>query len=171
MKDVLARFPDETSLAAAIRELRKRGFEKIDAVAPWTSVEVERALDAPHSRIPWLAGGVAAGAGFGAWLVLWWTNAHDYALDVGGRPMHSFWTDVPIIFETMILTSGITAFLAFFAASRLPRLHHPWFEVERIDEGFWIAIDARDPELSPATENVLRAFGATRIESVEGETR
>ncbi len=171
MKNVLARFPDEASLVAALRELRKRGFHAIDAVSPWPSVEVERALDARHSRIPWLAGGVAVCAGFSAWLILWWTNAHDYALDVGGRPMHSFWTDVPIIFETMILTSGITAFLAFFAASRLPRLHHPWFEIDRIDDGFWVAIDARDPERSPAIEDVLRAHGATRIESVEGEVR
>ncbi len=171
MKEVLARFPDARSLAAAIRDLRTRGYSMMDAATPYGSREVEAALAARHSRIPWIAGAVAACAGFGAWLILWWTNAHDYPLDVGGRPMHSFWSDVPIIFETMILTSGITAFIAFFAASRLPRLHHPWFEVADVDEGFWLAVDTRDPEFSEAIEHVLRDRGAMAVETVEEEER
>jgi hypothetical protein len=167
MKEVLARFPDARSLAAAIRDLRARGYSKLDAATPYGSREVEAALAARHSRIPWIAGAVAACAGFGAWLILWWTNAHDYRIDVGGRPMHSFWSDVPIIFETMILTSGITAFIGFFAASGLPRLHHPWFDVADVDEGFWLAVDTRDPEHSEALEHVLRDRGAMVIEEVE----
>ena len=161
MSQILARFADASTLAAAIRELRDRGFDRLDAVTPWTSEEVERALAPKPSRIPWLAGGAAATGVALAWLVIDWTNARDYPLDVGGRPLHSVFSDVPIMFETAILSAGVFAFFAFFAASRLPRLHHPWFEADL--EAFWVVVDA------PASETLyalVREKGALEVREV-----
>ncbi len=110
--------------------------------------ELEVALGIKRTKIPalvFLAG--AAGASL-AYLLLWWTNAYDYRLNVGGRPFNSIPADVPIMFETMVLFAGGTAFLAALVLSGLPRLHHrvfeePGFERTSIDR-FWLSIrDAR----------------------------
>jgi len=168
MSGVLARFEDPHALADVIRALRASGYRRLDAIMPYEEEEVELALEIPRSRIPWLAAGVATLCGSLALLLLWWTNAHDYALDVGGRPYFSFWTDLPITFETTILTTGLTAFFAFFVASGLPRLHHPWFGVEGTESGFWLAIDTDDPAFEPSVIERLRAAGAIAVERVEG---
>jgi hypothetical protein len=163
MTKLMARFETPSALASALVAMRARGEIALDASTPFPSLEVERALAAPRSRIPTVAFFVAALGGFSAWLVLWWTNAHDYALDVGGRPLHSFWTDVPIIFETSILSAGVFAFFAFFVRSDLPRVHHEWFAIEGLDDGFWLALetDAEPGEIAEA----LVACGAVAITS------
>lgn len=170
-RGLLARFEDHHALVEAIHALRARGYTQLDAIVPYEVDEVERALAIPRTRITWLAGGVSTLCGALALLLLWWTNAHDYPIDVGGRPYFSFWTDIPITYETMILTCGVTAFVAFFAASGMPRLHHAWFSVEGTEDGFWLAIDARDPEFDPSVEVELRGVGATAVERYEGEEK
>ncbi|HEX4516231.1 MAG TPA: DUF3341 domain-containing protein [Polyangiaceae bacterium] len=162
MSQTFARFADPPALASAIRALRDRGLERIDAVTPFASEEVERALGPRPSRIPWLAGAAAAAGVVIAFEIIDWTNARDYALDVGGRPLHSVFADVPIMFETSILAAGLCAFFAFFVASRLPRLHHPWFEVNL--DAFWLVVDARD--VGPEVDALLREHGALETREV-----
>ena len=166
---VLARFDDRHALVDAIHALRQNGYRKLDAITPWESEEIEQALEIPRSRVPWLAAGVATLCGSLALLLLWWTNAYDYPLDVGGRPYFSFWTDVPITFESTILATGVTGFFAFFVASGLPRLHHPWFSVEGTDRGFWLSVDASDPAFDVRILDQLREAGASVVERFEGD--
>ena len=170
-KGVLARFADHRALLDAIHALRGAGYTRLDAITPYEVEEVEHALDLPRSRIPFLAGGLAALCGSLALLLLWWTNAFDYRIDVGGRPYFSFWTDIPITYETMILTCGLTAFFAFFAASGMPRLHHPWFEIEGTEDGFWVAVDTSDPAYDARLDDQLREIGALQIETWEERVR
>ena len=163
MSQVLARFEDPKALAAAIRALRERGLDRLDAVMPFEHEDVTLALAPKPTRIGWLAGAAALAGVVLAWAIIDWTNGHDYPLDVGGRPVHSYVADVPIMFETAILVAGVAAFFAFFAASRLPRLHHPWFEVDL--DAFWLVIlDAR--EMGETTEALLREHGATEMREV-----
>lgn len=163
---VLARFESEDALVAALTAIRARGLDAIDAACPYPSQAIEDALGAKRTRITWLAFAASAVCGFLAWLILWWTNAYQYRLDVGGRPYHSFWTDVPITFETMILSSGLVAFFAFFVASGLPRLNHPWLGIADFADGFWISIDTADPVFDERVTEALRGLGASRIEEV-----
>jgi hypothetical protein len=160
----MARFDDEKALVQALAAMAALGVRDVDAATAYPTRAVEAALGAPRTRIPWAPFTVAAGAGLAAWLVMWWTNAHDMPLDVGGRPVSSFWTDVPIIFETMILSSGSFAFLAFFLCSGLPRLHHAWFEANDLSSGFWLAIPIRTSEGDVNVVARLRACGALAIE-------
>lgn len=169
MSGVLAQFEDHHALLEAIRGLRRGGYTRLDAIMPFEVEEVEHELAIPRTRLTWLAGGVATLCGALALLLLWWTNAHDYAIDVGGRPYFSFWTDVPITYETMILTCGVSAFFGFFLASRMPQLHHTWFEIEGTDDGFWIAIDDSDPAFDVRVLDQLREAGALVVERVEGD--
>ena len=58
-----------------------------------------------------------------AFLIIWFCNAVNYPLNVGGRPLDSIVADIPIMFETTVLFAGIGAFSAALATNRLPRLH------------------------------------------------
>ena len=171
MSGVLAQFEDHHALLEAVRGLRRSGYTRLDAIMPFEVDEVEHELGIPRTRLTWLAGGVATICGALALLLLWWTNAHDYPIDVGGRPYFSFWTDIPITYETMILTCGVSAFFAFFAASGMPRLHHPWFEIEGTQDGFWIVVDASDPQYDARLIDQLREIGALQVETYEGSVR
>jgi hypothetical protein len=57
---------------------------------------------------------------------------------------------------------------------KLPRFNHPLFASKQFhratDDGFFIAIEARDPKFSPnATRDLLSEIGGSNIELVEEE--
>ena len=141
-------FFELTSADAAVacaRLLRERGFEKIEAYTPYGIPELEKLITA-RTRIPWVS--LAAGL-FGAlfaYSLIWFCNAYDYPLDVGGRPLNSIPADVPIMFETAVLFSALATFFVLLLRSGLPRLAHPLFEVEGFErvsvDRYWIGVDA-----------------------------
>ena len=89
--------------------------------------------------------GALTGCALAYW-ILWFTNARDYPLDVGGRPLNSIPADIPIMFETTVLFGSMTAFLAVLLLSRMPRLFHPIMTVEGHEsitlDRFWLGIAA-----------------------------
>ena len=142
-------FFELTSADAAVacaRLLRERGFEKIEAYTPYGIPELEK-LITTRTRIPWAS--LAAGL-FGAlfsYSVIWFCNAYDYPLDVGGRPLNSIPADIPIMFETAVLFSALATLFALLLRSGLPRLAHPLFEIEGFErvsvDRYWIGVDAK----------------------------
>lgn len=135
----------------AARRLRKLGYERLDALTPFPIPELEGALGVRRSRLPLLVLGAGLAGAALAFLVIWWTNARDYPIDVGGRPLDSLPTDVPIMFELMVLSAALAAFGSALVLSGLPRLHHPLFEVEGFErtsvDRFWILVEAAAEEI------------------------
>ena len=130
---------------ALARDLRSRGYRKIEAYGPYEIEELEPLLDIRRSRIP-VVGAIFAIVGLvSAYGIIWFCNAYDWPLDVGGRPLDSLPADVPILFETAVLFASLAIFVAMLARSGLPRLHKPVFEIEGFErtsvDRFWIGID------------------------------
>jgi len=173
------------SAAAAIavaERLRAMGYDVLDAYTPFPIPELEEALGVRRTRLPWLV--LAAGASGAALAIalMWWMNAYDYPLDVGGRPYHSLPTEIPIAFEITVLFAAFTAFGSALVLSGLPRLHHrvfewPGFERTTIDR-LWIVVRAAQPAAADAPRweepvvDVLRheltPLGAIVVRSVVG---
>jgi hypothetical protein len=174
---LVAEFTTVEEAVAAARGLRALGYRELRGYTPFPVRELEEPLGIPRSSIPRfvLAAGVAGG--LLALLVVWWTNAIDSPLDVGGRPLSSWPADVPIVFETTILFAACTAFALVFLLSGLPRLHDPIMGVDGFErtslDRFWIAIDEGDgPGKSAPDVDLtarLEAMGATAIRVVKGE--
>src|SRR5947209_15157580 len=108
-----------------------------------------------------------------AYLILWSTNAHDYPLAVGGRPLNSLPAHIPIMFETTVLFGASAAFFAILFLSGMPRLHHPIMEVEGYErvmvDRFWITIDARDAAFDPTIRERLQDLHAVVVRDVMEE--
>lgn len=145
---VIAEFDSARAAVHAARRVRALGYRKIEAYTPFPVPELDEALAIRRTRLPYLVL-FAGAAGLGVALaVQWWTNAIDYPLNVGGRPVSSIPTDVLIVFEVTVLLAAFTAFAGALVASGLPRLHHPVFDLPGFErttlDRFWITIwDAR----------------------------
>ena len=74
--------------------------------------------------------------------------AVSYRLNVGGRPLHSIPSFMPVTFELTVLSAALTAFFAVFLLSGLPRLYHPVFNAPNFyretQDRFLLCIEAAD---------------------------
>jgi hypothetical protein len=167
----LFEFSTPEEIVAAAKALRALGLARLVAYTPYALPELDEPLGLRRTRIPWA---VLVGAAIGcaaAFLILWGTNAYDYPIDVGGRPMNSLPADVPILFETTVLFGGFTAFVLPFVRSGMPRLYTetlcvPGIESATLDR-FWLGVEGAPPLASDVQERML-ALGALRVRTVGG---
>ena len=171
---VLAEFREEAALFAAARRLRELGHRRLDAYSPVPLHGAEEALGLRRSVVPLIAliGGVSGAVG--GYVMQWWMNAVDYAINVGNRPFHSPPANIPITFECGVLLSAICIVLGVIVLSGLPRPHHPVFEVEGFRtasvDGLWLSVEVkRDDEVPVARE--LDKLGALQVSRVPEERR
>jgi len=164
---IWAEFATGSLVLAAARALRDLGHRELSAFTPYPIPELEEVLELPRPRL--LLALVLAGACLGgglAFLIIWWTAVVSYPLNVGGRPLNSFVTDIPILFESAVLGAAATAFAATLGLSGLPRLHHPLdaisgFERSSLDR-FWLGV-VFDQEVDPDLPGALQELGALRV--------
>ena len=102
--------------------------------------------------------------GLSAWLLEWYLSVVEYPLIVAGKPLNSTEAFIPIIFETTILFGAFGAVFGMLAFNRLPRLHHPTFDIASFarvtGDGFFLTVDARDPKFQASeTLDFLRSLG------------
>ena len=169
-KRILAEFGTHASLVNALRHLREAGYTHLEVYTPFPSEEIEEHLPGKPTPMGWimLAGGVLGGGG--AYFMEWFA-AHDYAYNVGGRPLHSWPSFIPITFELTVLTAALAGFFGLFFLCRLPRLDHPVYSAPTFrrvtQDRFFIALRTDDPRLtSVGVEHRFRELGALSIEEV-----
>lgn len=176
---IIAEFESPEAVVQAATRLRELGYVDLEAYTPFPIPELETALAVRRSKLPVLVLLAGASGTAIAYLILWFTNAFDYRLDVGGRPFNSIPAHIPIMFETTVLFAAGTAFLSALVLSGLPRLHHRLFELEGFErtmvDRFWITIgDARgvggdvvDEELATLRAE-LATLGAVAVRGAGG---
>ncbi len=165
---LLASFGTPEALLRAVRELRRRGYRRMDAFTPYPVKGLEQALGLSRSPLPKIVFPVAmAGAGL-AYLIQLWCNGYDYPINGGGRPLHSAPAFIPITFESGVLVASLAGVFVFLLLTSLPRLHAPVDDVEGFERAsldrFWVAVDDRDPLFAAVDlELELRELGALSV--------
>lgn len=166
-------FTSATALATAIRAARAAGWRDIEAFMPFPASEVLEALPPARDRIPLitLCGGIFGGAG--GYFMQWYAATQSYPLNVGGRPLHSWPSFIPITFELAVLGAALAAVFGMLLLNGLPRLRHPMFGVGHFDNAsrnrFFICIRGGEGDERERARALLEAQGARNIVDVEGE--
>jgi len=158
-------------LLDAVHAVKAEGYRDVDAYTPFPIEEVCEALGCPASRLPVIVffGGLVGG--LSGYALQAYTAVFDYPLNVGGRPLHSWPSFIPITFETTILGAALSAVLGMFILNKLPMPYHPVFNAPRFAlasrERYFLAIQATDPKFDrEATRAFLASLGAHEVTDV-----
>jgi len=152
---VLAQFADADALIETTRKTHEEGYRHVEAYSPYPIEEVSDAMDFTRTRIPMvvLVGGIT-GAVLG-FALQYWSSVIEYPLNIGGRPLNSWPSFIPVTFEMTILVGSLSAVLGMLALNGLPRPHHPLFAVPQFDRAsqdkFFLCIRATDPMFQEST--------------------
>ncbi len=168
---LMAEFESPSELLTATRRAYTEGYRRMDAYSPFPVADVAEALGFHRDRVSLvtLIGGIMGGSG--AYMLQWWINTIAFPVNVGGRPMHSWPSFVPVTFEMTVLFAGFAAFFGMWAMNGLPMPHHPVFNVEEFSavtrDRFFLCIEAADPRFDLiATRAFLESLNPHRVMEV-----
>lgn len=165
---VLAEYASAATLLAAIERGKQDGYTSMEAYTPLPMHEVSHALGHENDLPKFvLAGGIIGGlTGFG---LQYYAAVIHYPMNVGGRPLNSWPSFIPIIFELTILFAALTAVLGMLALNGLPRPHHPVFGVPGFElasrDRFFLLVVHYDPRFD--ADRALTTLRATEALSVQ----
>jgi hypothetical protein len=172
---VIAEFPDGESLVRAAGGMRGKGYADLDIHSPYPLHGAAEALGLRRPFIPIVALGGATLGFLMAYGLQLFSNAIDFAINVGGRPPHSVPTYIPITFEGTVLGCALSIFFGLLAMFKLPQPYHAVFESEEFrsatTHGFWMSIPAMP--VRPADELVknLKDLGAGLVQVLTEDQR
>lgn len=169
---LIAAFDTTPGLFHACEKVRDAGYSQWDALTPFPVHGLDAAMGVRRSKVPRfsLAGGITGfctGMSF-----IWWANAYDYPLVVGGKPYFSPMFAFPISYELTILFSAFATIFGMFFLNGLPMHYHPVMKapqfVRATDDRLYIVIEARDPKFNPAqTRALLEQAGGKDIAELD----
>jgi hypothetical protein len=146
----MAEFEHPEELVWAVRRVREEGYTQVDAYTPQPVEGLSEALGLRESVVPQI---VLAGGIFGALLgftLQYYGAVMDYPLNVGGRPLNSWVSFIPITFEMTVLVASLFAvFFGVLGLNGLPCPYHAVFNLPRFarasQDRYFLCIEAKDP--------------------------
>ena len=171
---ILAEFDSPAAILSAAKKVRDAGYSRWDVFTPFPIHGMDKLMGLKNSPVGWVA--LAGGAFMFLNVVglIWFANAFDYPLIVGGKPMFS----VPMTFVPsyimLILGGAVGSLVGMMAFNQLPRLNHPLLKKARFEmvtrDKFIMVIGANDGKFSVTeTRHLLEQIGGSQITVVEAE--
>ena len=168
---LVAEFDDPTALVEAAHEIKREGYRKFEAYTPYPIKDLDEIIPGWNPVPPIVLIGGLLGAAT-AWSMQYYIAAIDYPTNVGGRPLYSWPSFIPILFELTVLFAGIFAFFGTLALCGFPRPHFPLFNLPAFAKAtssrFFLCIEKGDPLYhSELTARFLRELDAIGVWEVE----
>jgi len=169
---LMAEFERPDDLVNAARRAREAGYKRMDAYTSFPIHGLSDALGLKPTKLPFvvLAGGLLGCAtGLG---MQWFSSVVHYPLNVGGRPLASWPSFIPITFELTVLFAALFAVLGMLGLNGLPMPYHPVFNAPRFAfasrDRFFLCIEARDEKFDvEKTRAFLSGLGSREVVEVE----
>jgi len=155
----IAEYESPAAVLHAAEKVRDAGYSKWDCLTPFPVHGLDNAMGMKKTILPWIVlGGGLTGLTL-AIFMQWYVNSphtessllyvlSGYPLNISGKPNWSVPPNVPVYFELTVLLSALTTFFCVWGLNRLPRYHHPVFNVARFrrvtDDKFFLMIEAAD---------------------------
>ena len=169
---LLAEFEDSETAIRAAHRVHEAGYRCLDAFSPFPIEELSEATGHHRTRLPLvvLISGIVGGAT--GYYMMYYASVLSYPLNVGGRPLHSWPSFIPITFELTVLAAAFGAVLGMLALNGLPMPYHPVFNVPEFKRAsrdrFFLCIEARDPKFQlEETRQFLQSLSAQAVFEVE----
>ncbi len=170
---LMAVFETPADAMHAAERVRDAGYSKWDVHTPFPVHGLDAAMGISNSKVGWFTFiGGATGYTTGM-IMIWWMNAFDYKIVIGGKPMFSPFYAFPVSYELTILFASFGSLIGMALLNRLPRLHHPLLRNRRFCQGashdkFILVIETADPKFNAdETRKLLASAGSKHIEMVE----
>jgi mono/diheme cytochrome c family protein len=167
----LAEYDTPGELVEAARKVHDAGYSEFDCYSPFPVHGIDAAMGIKRTILPLVIFGGGFSGALGGLLLQWYCNAHSWGWNISGKPVWSIPANIPIAYECAILLAVLTSFFGMWAFNKLPQVWHPLFRSDRFaratDDGFFLAIDARDRRFDALkTRQLLQDAGAIAIEDV-----
>ncbi|HAM72775.1 MAG TPA: DUF3341 domain-containing protein [Verrucomicrobiales bacterium] len=168
---LLAEYATPAELMQAAEKFREAGYRRWDVYSPFPIHGMDDAMGLGNSKVGWFTFCCGASGYTLGMIMIWWMNAHDYAIGVGGKPLFSPIFSFPVAYECTILLGAFGSLGGMFILNKLPRHYNPLFKVERFSrathDGFFLFVETSDPKYSDIeTRKLLESTGTRQIEEV-----
>ncbi len=169
---LMAEFDNPTDAVAAARRVYEEGYRRVDAFSPYPVEELSEAVGVHKTYMPHvvLVGGILGG--LTGYLLQYYLHVHYYAINVGGKPFHSWPAFIPVTFECTILGAALFAVFGMFALNGLPEPYHPVFNAPNFGlasrDRFFVLVESTDPKFDrERTGELLRSLNPREVTDVE----
>jgi len=168
---LLAEFEQPEELLKAARAAHETGYRKMDAYSPFPVEGVAEAIGFKYTRVPLvvLIGGITGAAV--AYGMQYYSAVWDYPLNIGGRPLHSWPSFIPITFELTVLFAAFAAVFGMLLMNGLPKPYHPVFNAPAFklasQTRFFLCLQASDPQFGEKTKYFLESLNPIAVHEVE----
>src|SRR5579871_892299 len=149
---LMAEFENPDHILHAAKTAYAAGYRRMDAYSPLPIHGLAEAVGFRKTYLPLvvLIGGLTGC--FVGFAFQYWVSVVNYPVIIGGKPMNSWPSFIPVTFECTVLFAALSAVFGMLALNGLPHPYHPVFNVDRFERAsrdrFFLCIEARDPKFN-----------------------
>lgn len=168
VKYIRAYYSDDEDLVNGLKSLKKEGIEILDVLTPFPVHGLDKLLGYRRSwisRVGFIGGAIGALSGFAFQA---WVFTKDYPLNIGGKPMLSVPSFIPITFEMAVLFAAFSMVFAFLFRSKLGPGAKPFIHDEKITDDRFILLVGCNGDSSE--ENISKISNKLSNAGAEGIT-